>query len=143
MEMSDALRPDDVIPPNGGASLQIRRLAKDSVLLLPNLAKLLGRLLRDPRVPRRSKLVVAMAVGYALSPIDLIPEFIPVGGVVDDLLVAVVAVNHLIERAGEEVVLEHWDGPEDLLGLVRTVLDTAAGLVPSKIRKLIGRFAGT
>jgi uncharacterized membrane protein YkvA (DUF1232 family) len=118
-------------------------LAKDTALLIPNLAKLFGRLLKDPRVPRRSKLVVAATLGYLISPIDLLPEFIPVIGQIDDILLAVFALNHLIERAGEEVVLEHWDGPQDLLGMVRGVLDTASDLVPPKIRRLMGRFSGT
>jgi uncharacterized membrane protein YkvA (DUF1232 family) len=137
-----SVRPDEVIPPQGGASVQLRQLAKDSVLMIPNLIKLLGRLIKDPRVSRRSKLVLMAAVGYVMSPIDLLPEMIPVAGVLDDLFLIVFALNHLIERAGEEIVLEHWDGPQDLLGMVRSVLSTANDLVPQKIRKLLGRLAG-
>ncbi|MGH8875086.1 MAG: YkvA family protein [Acidimicrobiia bacterium] len=140
--MTDPIRPDDVIPPEGGASLQARRLLRDAGLALPNLVKLLGRLLKDPRVPRRSKLVVLGAVGYAASPIDLIPDFIPVAGVMDDLLLVVFAVNHLIHSAGEEVVLEHWSGPQDLLGLAQGVLDIASDLLPRRLRLFIGRFTG-
>ncbi|CAN5246345.1 hypothetical protein BH18ACT5_BH18ACT5_11080 [soil metagenome] len=139
---SSSVRPDEVIPPHGGASVQLRALARDSVLMLPNLVKLLARLIKDPRVPRRSKLVLMAAIGYVMSPIDFLPEFIPVAGILDDLFIVVFALNHLIERAGEEVVLEHWDGPQDLLGMMRSVLSTANDLVPAKIRKLLGRLAG-
>lgn len=140
--MSDPLRPDEVITPSGNASQQMRKLGADGLLLLPNLIKLLGRLLRDPRVPRRSKVVIGAALGYLLSPIDLIPEFIPVIGFADDLLLVSYAVNHLIQVAGEEVVLEHWDGPRDMLELVRSVLEVASDLVPPQLRRLIGKLSG-
>lgn len=140
--MSESLRPDEVIPPQGGAKLQMRELARDMALLLPNLLKLLTRLVRDPRVPRRSKLLVGGLLGYLASPVDVVPDFIPVVGMADDVLLAVYAVNHLIERAGEEVVLEHWDGPADLLEMVRSVLDTVGQLVPTSARRWVERLSG-
>lgn len=141
-DSSDSVRPDEVIPPEGGSVLAVRQLAKDAVLMLPNLIKLLGRLLKDPRVPRRSKIVVGAVMAYVVSPVDILPDFIPVAGILDDLFLVVFALNHLIERAGEEVVLEHWDGPQDILSMVRSVLTTITELVPVKIRKLLGRLAG-
>lgn len=140
--MSESVRPDEVIPPGGGAGLQARYLARDAVFLLPNLVKLLGRLLKDPRVPRRSKLVMAAAIAYVASPVDLIPEVIPVVGVVDDIFMVVFSLNHLIKRAGEDVVVEHWDGPQDLLSLIRSTLETVADLVPARIRRTMARLAG-
>ena len=140
--MSDPLRPDEVITPSGGASAQMRKLASDAVYLLPNLIKLLGRLVRDPRVPRRSKVVIGAALAYLVSPVDLIPEFVPVVGFADDVLLVSYAVNHLIEVAGEDVVLEHWDGPRDMLELVRSVLEVASDLVPPQLKRLIGRLSG-
>ena len=140
--MSDPLRPDEVITPTGGASAQMRKLASDAVYLLPNLIKLLGRLVRDPRVPRRSKVVIGAALAYLVSPVDLIPEFVPVIGFADDVLLVSYAVNHLITVAGEDVVLEHWDGPRDMLELVRSVLEVASDLVPPQLKRLIGRLSG-
>jgi uncharacterized membrane protein YkvA (DUF1232 family) len=140
--MTDPLRPDEVISPAGGPALQIQKLAIDTFRMLPNLIKLLARLLKDPRVPRRSKLVVGAAVAYLASPIDLVPDLVPVVGVVDDILIAALAINHLIQVAGEEVVLEHWDGPRDLLDLVRSVLDVATDLVPVKVRRLFRGLSG-
>jgi uncharacterized membrane protein YkvA (DUF1232 family) len=141
--MTDSLRPDDVISPDGGASVQLRRLVRDGASSAPNLLKLLGRLMKDPRVPRRTKLVVGAALAYVVSPVDLIPEVIPVVGVADDLLIVAFAVNHLVHVAGEEVVLEHWDGPRDLLELIRSILDIASDLVPSKVRKLFRGLSGS
>ena len=142
LTVSDSVKPDEVIPPGGGAGLQARNLARDAVLMLPNLVKLLGRLLKDPRVPRRSKLVMGAALAYVVSPVDLIPEIIPVAGMIDDIFMVAFSLNHLIKRAGEEVVLEHWDGPQDLLSLIRSVLDTVSDLVPARIRRTMGRLAG-
>lgn len=141
--MTDPLRPDEVITPAGGAAAQVRKLAADAVYLLPNLIKLLGRLVKDPRVPRRSKVVIGAAIAYLVSPVDLIPEFVPVIGFADDVLLASYAVNHLINVAGEEVVLEHWDGPRDMLELVRSVLEITSDFVPPQLKRLIGRLTGS
>lgn len=141
--MTDSLKPDEVIDPGSAGSIQLRRLARDTAFLLPNLVKLLARLVRDPRVPRRSKLVVGAALAYVVSPIDLLPEFIPLIGLADDVLLAAYAVNHLVEVAGEDVVLEHWDGPRDLLDLVRTVLEVATDFVPARLRRLLNRLSGS
>jgi uncharacterized membrane protein YkvA (DUF1232 family) len=139
--MSESVRPDEVIPPQGGGKLQVRELAKDLAYLLPNVFKLLTRLIRDPRVPRRSKLLVGGLLAYLASPVDLVPDFIPGLGMADDLLLTVFAVNHLIERAGEDVVLDHWDGPADLLDMVRTVLDSVGQLVPPPLRRWVERLS--
>jgi uncharacterized membrane protein YkvA (DUF1232 family) len=136
----DPLRPDEVIEPGG--RVELRRMAAEAASTIPNMAKLLLRLLRDPRVPRRTKLVVGAAVAYIASPIDLIPDFIPVVGLADDLLVLTFAVHHMVEVAGEDVVLEHWDGSRDLLELVRSVLDVASDFVPVRVRRVIGRLSG-
>jgi uncharacterized membrane protein YkvA (DUF1232 family) len=136
----DPLRPDEVIEPGG--RVELRRIAAEAASTIPNMAKLLLRLLRDPRVPRRTKLVVGAAVAYIASPIDLIPDFIPVVGLADDLLVLTFAVHHMVEVAGEDVVLEHWDGSRDLLELVRSVLDVASDFVPVRVRRVIGRLSG-
>jgi uncharacterized membrane protein YkvA (DUF1232 family) len=136
----DPLRPDEVIQPGG--RVELRRLVFDAASMLPNLVKLMWRLLRDPRVPRRTKLVVAGACAYMASPIDLIPDFIPVVGLADDLLLLALAVRHIVEAAGEDVVLEHWDGSRDLLELVRSILDVASDFVPPRLRRTVARLSG-
>lgn len=140
--MKDPRQPDEVIPPGGGASLQLRKLTLDAAFLIPNLVKLLARLIRDSRVPRRSKIIVGAALAYVVSPVDLVPEFIPVVGLADDILLLAFSVNHLVTVAGEEVVLEHWDGPRDLLDLVRSVLEVTSDFVPARVRRLILRLSG-
>lgn len=135
------LRPDDVITPEGG-SLQSKRLIADAALLLPNLVKLVGRLLLDPRVPRRSKITLGLAAAYVVSPIDLIPEVIPVIGWADDVLMIMFAIDSLIDRAGPELVDEHWDGPGDLLSLIREVVGISRTVMPKRLSAVIDRLSG-
>lgn len=135
------IRPDDVIPPDG-ESVQARQLLMDAVRMLPNLVKLVGRLLKDPRVPRRSKVALGLAAAYVASPIDLVPEFIPVIGWADDVIFMMFAIDSLIERAGPEIVDEHWDGPGDLLGLIRDVMGVARNIVPNRLSRALERLSG-
>jgi uncharacterized membrane protein YkvA (DUF1232 family) len=135
------VQPDEVLLPEG-TSIQSRKLVTDAAKLLPNLVKLVARLIRDPRVPRRSKLALGLAFAYVASPIDLIPEVIPVVGWADDLLILMLALDALIERAGKEVVEEHWDGPVDLLGMIREVIAAARMVLPKRITAVIDRLSG-
>ena len=140
-EEPSRIRPDDVLPPEG-ASVQTRRLMTDAALMVPNIVKLIGRLILDPRVPRRSKVTLGMAAAYVLSPIDLIPDVIPVIGWADDVLILMFAVDALIERAGSEIVEEHWDGPGDLLGLIREVVGLSRSVLPKRLSSVIDRLSG-
>jgi uncharacterized membrane protein YkvA (DUF1232 family) len=110
---------------------------KEYALLAPRLLRLLGRLLRDPRVPARNKAVLLMSVGYLLSPIDIIPDRIKGVGRLDDLVVLALALDHLLNRVPDEVVKEHWDGEDDVLELIRSIVDIGAGLVPPWLKRLL------
>lgn len=135
------IRPDEVLPPDG-KSLQARQLVADTALMMPNLVKLVGRLLKDPRVPRRAKITLGLAAAYVISPIDLIPEVVPVIGWADDVLIVMFAIDSLIERAGDDIVLEHWDGPGDLLALVRDVIALSRSVIPKRLTSIIDRLSG-
>lgn len=84
--------------------------AREVATLLPNLIRLFKGLIRDPRVPRRSKALLFLGAAWIASPIDLIPEFIPVLGPLDDAVVAALILRHLIRSSGREVVADHWRG---------------------------------
>lgn len=122
--------------------MQAKSLATDAALMLPNLVKLIGRLIMDPRVPRRAKITLGLAGVYVMSPIDLIPEMIPVIGWADDVLIVMFAIDSLIDRAGPEIVEEHWDGPGDLLGMIREVVGISRSVVPRRIGAIIDRLSG-
>lgn len=139
-ERTDSVRPDEVVPPDH--SIQTRQLIQDTVLVIPNIVKLVGRLLADPRVPRRSKIALGAAAAYVASPIDLIPEVVPVIGWADDIIVLMMAIDALISRSGKEIVEEHWDGPVDLLSLIEDVLGLARTVVPKRLRSLFDRLSG-
>jgi len=87
-----------------------RSAARELATLVPNLVLLFRGLLRDPRVPRGSKALLWFAVVWVVSPIDLIPEFIPIAGPLDDAIVAAVVLRHVLRTSGPDVVGEHWRG---------------------------------
>jgi uncharacterized membrane protein YkvA (DUF1232 family) len=87
-----------------------RTAAKEFALLLPNLVVLLKGLARDPRVSRRSKSLLVLGVVWLASPIDLVPEFIPVLGPLDDAVVAALILRHVLRTAGPDVIAEYWHG---------------------------------
>ena len=111
---------------------------KEFLLLAPRLIRLLWRLMRDPRVPARSKATMFVLAAYLASPIDLIPDMIPGLGQIDDLFIAAFALDQILNRVPEEVVLDHWDGDEDVLQVVRQILDISTGMVPGWLKKRIG-----
>jgi uncharacterized membrane protein YkvA (DUF1232 family) len=111
---------------------------------LPQYMRLLGGLLTDRRVSMVDKLLVAGALAYIIMPIDLIPDFIPFFGEIDDLFVLILALQRLVENAGRAVLLDHWSGnPSDLADLnLRGALSAAAFFLPRRIRRrlrVIGR----
>ena len=97
-----------------------RTAAREVALLLPNVLVLFKGLVRDPRVPRGSKALLVLGAAWVASPIDLIPEFIPFLGPLDDAVVAALVLRHVLRTAGDEVIAEHWRGePETLNRLLR------------------------
>jgi uncharacterized membrane protein YkvA (DUF1232 family) len=111
---------------------------------LPAYMRLLGGLLMDRRVSTVDKLLVAGAMAYIAMPVDLIPDFIPFLGEVDDVFLLVLSLQRLIANAGRNVLMAHWSGAvEDLADLnLEAVLAAAAFFLPKGIRrrlKVIGR----
>jgi uncharacterized membrane protein YkvA (DUF1232 family) len=95
-----------------------KTLARELVTLLPNLVRLFRGLLGDPRVPRSSKALLLLGAVWLASPIDLIPEFLPGIGGIDDAVVAGLVLRHLVRRAGPGVVREHWVGDPRTIGWI-------------------------
>lgn len=133
---------------NGAVAGRPRSGAKRTVMhyirQLPNYLRLLFGLLTDGRVSAVDKLLVGGAIAYIVMPIDLIPDFIPFFGEVDDLYLLLLALQRLIANAGREVLLDHWAGdPEDLADLnLRQAMVSTAFFLPKRIRRrlrVIGR----
>ncbi len=95
-----------------------RRDARNLARFVPDCIVLVSRLLGDPRVPRRHKLLLGALVGYLALPIDLVPDFVPVAGHIDDVLAVVLALRVVLRASGGELVREHWPGPDSSLAFV-------------------------
>ena len=83
---------------------------KELASVLPDCVTMVRRLRRDPRVPRRAKVAVAIAGLWVLSPIDLIPEFLPVIGPLDDVVVVALALRYAARQVPPAVLFEAWPG---------------------------------
>jgi uncharacterized membrane protein YkvA (DUF1232 family) len=85
-------------------------LAREIALLLPNLLRLFRGLMGDPDVPRRAKIALGFGAVWIASPIDLIPEFIPIAGQLDDAVVAALVLAYVVRASGRQTVERHWHG---------------------------------
>jgi uncharacterized membrane protein YkvA (DUF1232 family) len=94
------------------------RAARELVTLVPNLLRLFRGLMRDPRVPRRAKVFLALGTVWLASPVDLLPEFLPVIGPLDDAIVAAVVLRYLVNHTGRSVIQDHWHGQPQTLDTV-------------------------
>ena len=110
---------------------------KEYALLLPRLLRLVWNLARDPRVPARSKALLFMIGGYIASPVDVIPDFIPGLGQLDDLVLIAFVLDRIINRVPPEVLAEHWTGDRDVLEVVQQILDISTAFVPSWLKNRV------
>ncbi len=90
-------------------------ILKDLAAFLPACVTVARRLRSDPRVPMRAKVAVGFAALWVLSPIDLIPEFLPVIGPLDDVVVVALALRYAARRVPEELLFEAWPAEPRLL----------------------------
>jgi uncharacterized membrane protein YkvA (DUF1232 family) len=102
-----------------------REDARAWVVFIPDCLVLFKRLIGDPRVPRGRKLLLGALVGYLAMPIDLVPDFIPIAGQLDDAIVVGLVLRSVLRAAGEAPIREHWPGPDSGLRLIMRVAGTA------------------
>lgn len=129
---------DDRIP---GPPRSLSELMAEAALTVPHLVVLLYRLMRDPNVPGRRKFVAGLAAGYLVSPVDLIPDFVPFVSAIDDLIFVGFAVHHLLSSVPVEAQQAYWKGSEDALDVVRALAAWGAEMVPSRLRRALGEPA--
>ncbi|MEA2458830.1 MAG: hypothetical protein QOC95_1802 [Thermoleophilaceae bacterium] len=85
---------------------------------VPDCAVLFKRLAADPRLQRRHKVAVVLLTGYLVMPLDLVPDFIPVAGQLDDAVLVALVLRWVLRGGGEELVRAHWPGPVSSLAVL-------------------------
>ena len=93
--------------------------ARALVRLVPDCLVLFKRLLTDPRVDWWRKAVLVLVIAYVASPIDIVPDFIPIAGQLDDAILIVIAIRVLLRGSGPRLLSEHWPGPARSLDFIR------------------------
>ena len=96
---------------------------------------MLVRLVRDPVLPRPLKFVLAAAIVYILSPLDLVPDLVPLIGYVDDVLIGAVIVDGVLSQVDRALVLRYWPGSADSLEKVARVAGLLAAWLPRRVKR--------
>jgi len=115
----------------------LRSRMMNLLLFVPNLVLLCARLMIDPRVPAKERLLVAGAVVYALMPLDLIPDMLPFVGQIDDAYLISLSLLRLATVTDPVVVREHWRGGGDVVELIGATAMIASKLLPKRIRRVL------
>src|SRR6266576_6683161 len=119
------------------SGLKLQRRMKNLLLFIPNLLLLCARLMADPRVPAKERLLVAGAVIYVIIPFDLIPDMLPFVGQVDDAYLIALTLLRLMTVTEPDVVRKHWRGGGDVVELIGSTPLMASKLLPKKIRRVL------
>src|ERR1700759_5143207 len=114
-----------------------KKKLRDLLLFIPNLMKLLYDLLKDPRVSQADKAILAGVIMYVIVAIDVIPDFIPFVGMIDDSYLVAIALLRLLNRADRQIVLDHWNGNVDIKQLVESIANITTYFLPERIRNVL------
>jgi uncharacterized membrane protein YkvA (DUF1232 family) len=123
--------------PVRGFKKEARGRMRNFLMFLPNMVMLLGRLLKDARVPTAEKALFVAAIVYVISPIDLIPDFFPFIGQVDDIYVVALTLLRLINRSDAGIVRQHWSGGGDIVSLADSIAGIAPMLLPKRVSRVL------
>lgn len=116
---------------------ELKGRLRSFLMFLPNMVMLLGRLLKDARVPVAEKALFAAAIVYVISPLDFIPDVFPFIGQVDDLYVVALVILRLVNRTDESVVRSHWSGGGDIVSLADSIANIAPKFLPKRIARVL------
>ena len=115
---------------------------QETLLALPRVVMLIPKLLGDRRVPLRIRAALVGLGFYLVSPFDIIPDFIPGVGRLDDAVVLLLLVDGVLNQIDEKILLEHWTGREETLRRLRDAAFVVASFVPIKFRRILfGKIA--
>jgi Uncharacterized conserved protein len=117
--------------------VELKGRMKGFLMFLPNMVKLMGGLITDSRVSTADKALFIGAIVYVISPLDLIPDFLPFIGQVDDIYVVALCLLRLLNHTDENVVREHWAGGGDIVSLANTIASLAPKFLPKSISRVL------
>lgn len=110
---------------------------KETLLALPRVALMIPKLLGDHRVPLRIRAALFGLGIYLVSPFDIIPDFIPGLGRLDDIVVLLLIIDGILNQIDENILLDHWTGRAGTLRRLRDAASVAAFFVPRKFRRFL------
>ncbi len=147
-------RPAETVPEHGFYYTRLRErmaaYAKDKapgwvqpmvpwILAAPDFFVLLVRLLRDDRLPGGAKVIAGLSVAYFLSPSDLVPDILPMLGIMDDVALGLYAIDQISSRIPAELVQEHWPGDGEVIEIVRSGSGVFTKALPAQLLALVRR----
>lgn len=97
------------------------------VMIIPDLIALIFRLFKDKRVPTKIKVAVSLSITYVAVPIDILPDNIPFIGRIDDIAMVFFALNKILNSVDEVVILENWEGEEDIINVIKEGINYVNG----------------
>lgn len=130
-------KPEPPKKPQRTKRREVRSRLGNFLMFLPNMIKLLGRLLRDTRVPTAEKALFLGAIVYFVTPVDLIPDIFPFIGQVDDMYLIALTLLRLVSKTDERIVREHWSGGGDIVGLASSIAGLAPMLLPKRVSRVL------
>ena len=116
---------------------EIKDRLKGFLMFLPNMVKMLGKMMTDARVPLPEKILVGAAIVYVIVPLDLIPDVFPFIGQVDDLYLVALTLLRLLNRTDENVLRENWQGGGDIVKLADSIAGIAPMILPKRVTKIL------
>lgn len=116
---------------------ELKSRMSNFLMFLPNMLKLLGKLLTDARVPVAEKALFAAAIVYVIVPLDLIPDVFPFIGQIDDLYLVALTLLRLLNRTDEAVVRQHWEGGGDIVKLADSIAGIAPMVLPKRVTRIL------
>ncbi|MGC2237219.1 MAG: DUF1232 domain-containing protein [Pyrinomonadaceae bacterium] len=125
------------LKPKRKEKAELKGRMNNFLMFLPNMFTLLGRLIKDNRVPIAEKALFAAAIVYVIMPLDFIPDVFPFIGQVDDIYIVALTLLRLINKTDESIVREHWSGGGDIVSLADSIAGIAPMLLPKRVTRVL------
>jgi uncharacterized membrane protein YkvA (DUF1232 family) len=134
--MAKALAAKTVKPTRREKS-ELKSRMSNFLMFLPNMVKMIGKLIADARVPLAEKALFAAAVVYVIVPLDFIPDVFPFIGQVDDIYLVALTLLRLLNRTDENILRQHWDGGGDIVKLADSIASIAPSILPKRVTRIL------